>query len=556
MQNQSFHHGLVRQDQKVAAKFVDGLRSAARADGAVLDSAAADEFVSEVTHGRVAVPMPTKLQAVLDEAGEHAGRVTRAILDSVTLYEDKHGQAVPADLLVQAVHSAYASTTQGRRALALDSATSAAHDPQGLQPNRAIVSIVTTLGEGIPFAGYLPPDIGSNKAVLAIMSNKAGNTYGAYTENGLMDGALSGETYISSARVHTAGVNGGGSFTGKLTRIQDTSETCDQAAPGVKLLRGRSVVYINGRVAGREVDTTGAGNSTVSGGIELNGVRHIVSGSVNTDTGEFALSVNPVLPANHTLLMEGFVDYERSAELTPRIITAVETFELFADPWRVTTLQTVDSRTQMSNELGIDPYSQSLMAVQAQFGNERHYSLLRKAMRSSVNNMSDFDFDWARQKTAKDRAMVWRDVGAVLGAASQLMAMQTMNHGITHLYVGRGLATEIMALPAEIFTPSGIQERPGIFRVGRLFGRYEVYYTPKVVQETADTAQMLCIGKATDTARNPFILGDAVPVTTMPLAMGERMESGAGFYARVFTEANPHAPSSMGCARINIINRV
>jgi len=34
----------------------------------------------------------------------------------------------------------------------------------GLQPNRAAVSIIHTITSAIPFAHYLPADIGSNEA--------------------------------------------------------------------------------------------------------------------------------------------------------------------------------------------------------------------------------------------------------------------------------------------------------------------------------------------------------------------------------------------------------
>ena len=70
----------------------------------------------------------------------------------------------------------------------MDSATSMHHDPISLQPNRAVVAILSAAGEPIPFAHYLPADIGSNQAILAIMNHRAGNTFGAYEQDGLMDG--------------------------------------------------------------------------------------------------------------------------------------------------------------------------------------------------------------------------------------------------------------------------------------------------------------------------------------------------------------------------------
>jgi hypothetical protein len=333
--------------------------------------------------------------------------------------------------------------------------------------------------------------------------------------------------------------------------VQNTPDTC-QGGDTVKLVRGRSLVYVNGVLAAREVDTTGVGNSSVSGNITLSGTNYSIGGTINTDTGVYALTSTPALPVTVPVFVEGFIDYERAPELTPSIISAVETYKLHAKPWRVTTFQTIDSRTQMANELGLDPYSESVLAIQAQFANERHYEVLAKARRLAASNQSEYAFNYATRSAQMNRSQIWQDFGAILGAVSQQMALDTMNHGITHLYVGKTIAAQFMALPREVFEPSGVAERPCIFRIGRLFGRYEVYYTPKGVTETASSGQVLCIGRATDVTRNPFILGDAVPPTVIPLAVNSDLRQGAGFYARNFTAVNPHGPSSLGCALINV----
>jgi hypothetical protein len=85
---------------------------------------------------------------------------------------------------------------------------------------------------------------------------------------------------------------------------------------------------------------------------------------------------------------------------------------------------------------------------------------------------------------------------------------------------------------------------------------FEVYYTPHTVNETLTGSQILCVGRATDAARNPIVMGDAVPPTMMPLAVGADLRTGSGFYARTFTELNPHAPSAMGAAIIDITNLI
>ena len=104
------------------------------------------------------------------------------------------------------------------------------------------------------------------------------------------------------------------------------------------------------------------------------------------------------------------------------------------------------------------------------------------------------------------------------------------------------------------FEPSGISARPGIYRLGRLFKKYDVYYTPKLLNETESSAQILCIGRAPDVARNPIVLGEAVAPSVMPLGLNADLRQGAGFYARNFTCVNPHDPSAHGFALLNVTN--
>ena len=93
-----------------------------------------------------------------------------------------------------------------------------------------------------------------------------------------------------------------------------------------------------------------------------------------------------------------------------------------------------------------------------------------------------------------------------------------------------------------------------IYRLGRLGGLYDVYYTPYGITETATASQVLCLGRGTSVARNPFILGDAVPPMMEPIAGDKSMTKGAAFYARGFTAINPHPQSQLGCALIDVIN--
>lgn len=552
------HRDYFKRETAQVAAFVDALKENSVTKEGTFDSASSADFISQaVNRSFDGLSVPQSMQVVLDSAESDAKRaqISKAILDSCAGYEREHGVNAPADLVELAIHNAYSTTEVARKSARLDSANSDHSDPYSLQPNRAVVAIVSTLAEAIPFAHYLPADISSNEARLAILTHRAGTTYGGYKQNDILDGVASGETYINSSRIHTLNpAETTGNLDGKLTKTQTDGDHCDQSGTAVKLLRGRTIVYVDGRPVAREVETTGSGASSVSGNVTIGDTTYSIGGTINTDTGEFNLTTTPPMPQTASVVVEGFIDYERDPDSAPTIISDVQTFSLFAKPWRALTRQTIDTRTQMSNELGLDPYSESIIAIQAQFGNERHYDVLRKGMRLAQCNTMQFDFSKAIAHQDTSRAEAWRDLSYPLGVVSQRMAELTMNHGVTHLYVGKRVAAQLMAMPSTVFQPSGIPPRPGIYRIGRLFGQFEVYYTPKVIAEDDNKSQILCVGRATDVTRNPIVLGDAVAPIVSPLGLLADLRQGAAFYARNFTAVNPHAPSAMGFGLIEVVN--
>lgn len=561
MPEKVFKQSLNRNDEIQAANFIDNLRSQAGGEYQALDSAEATEFAEKVCSGKISVDIPKNLQIVLDEAGEGAHEVIQAILDSANLYEKDHGKAIPADVVNLMLHNAYAVTghaaSKGAPRAALDSATTQHHDAHSLQAARPIVAILGTATDAIPFANYLPADISSNEARLAIVSSYAGKEYGGYKPNDNMDGDNSGRLYAYTGRYHIASANGGGSFTGRITAIQETPVTCLQTAPSVTLIRGATKVYVDGRPAGFEPSVEGSGTSIIAGEIKIGSTVHKLSGTINPETGEYAISASPDIPANHEVAVEGFVDYERMPELIPDIHIKAEVFKMHARAWRVRTSQTIDSRTQMANELGIDPVAQSLYTMQQQISNEKHYMALRKMKALSANILETYDFDWAGQKAAKDRTSVWRDMGSPLEKVSQQLIAKNLGAGVEYLYVGEEIAAEWRGLAGtDIFVDSGIRHHQGIYRIGTFKG-IPAYFVPKtagIINETPNSAEILCIARHADTARSPIIVGDAVPPTLINLAVTDNLVTGSAFYMRSFMEVNPYGPSQFGSARITITN--
>lgn len=541
--------------------FVDSIHAEAR-DGkdVALDSAAAKDYTRDALK-QSGMKLPRAVEEVISLMPEEdAARVLDSVLFGAEIYRQQHGVMPTGDVIQAALQqgrsAAYELDPQGRvksnrpRA-ALDSVGSTDHHDQiSAQPNRIVVAITSAIAEAIPFATYLPTDIGSNEARLGIVSHLAGSSFGSYAQNELMDGVNIGKDYVSAERRITLTLNSDrDAATGQIT-------TTAGGATGVPLLRGRSIVFINGYPCAYEPhSTTGSvANSPISGNITLAGTDYAITGTVTVATGAFSLAFSPALPDGTVVEVEGFIDYEANPSLTPKIMTQVSTYSLFATPSRVIADQTVDSKTQYANELSLDLQSESLMAIRNQFGMERHYKSLAKLMALAQNNTETYDFDWGTQGVDKTRARIWQDAMAVIGVVDQQMAEDTLDHGISHLYVTKNVAAQLQSLPRDLFEPSGVTVRPGIFRVGRLFGRYEVYYTPRVLTETANSSQILAIGRSNQVARCPVVLGDAVAPTYLPLAMDTSMKYQNGFYARNFTCVNPHQPSAKGAALINVTN--
>lgn len=540
-------------DQKAAdlENFVDSARALATNGSDVLDSAGMKSASSEILNSKNIPDSVQEVLALLKDEKDHA-----KVLDSISLgtdaYYREHGVMPTGDLIQAAMQQAIAAgrgiDKDGR---VLDGIGSTSHHDQlSSQPNRIVVAITSAIAEAVPFVTYLPVDIGSNEARLGIVAHQAGKAFGSYAVGDLLDGVNVGKPYVSSERrvqLTLAGdrLTGTGKITGVIGGSEDT-----------QLLRGRTKIYVNGFPCAYESHNTAASTAspTISGTARIAATDYAVTGTVTVATGAVSLTFSPALPAGTVVEAEGYIDFEANPDLTPKILTQVQTYSLFATPWRVLADQTVDSRTQYANELGLDLMSENLMAVRNQFGNERHYGALEKLKALATANAKTYDFDWSGQKAEKTRARIWQDAMAIIGMADQQMCEDTMDHGITHIYVTKKIAAQIQSLPREIFESSGLTVRPGIFRLGRLFGRYEVYYTPRGLTEGSGTAQMLCIGRSTQVARCPIVMGDAVAPMYIPLATGEDMKSKQGFYARNFSEVNPHYPSAMAAALINVTN--
>jgi hypothetical protein len=541
------------------AEFLDNV-GAAKASGGNTES------ILDGIQNESGFKAPAALQDVLGKvAGKDQSRILDAVTKGIDSFTAQHGTAPTADVVEAALQQGRVAYDMigpdGRPMLdaIANSASSSHSDPMSLQPNRAVVAILTAIAEAIPFASYLPVDIASNQAKLAILQHEAGSLYGDYVVGGLMDGTSAGNVYASSSRMGKIDITGTAPFTTKFTQTNLVADPgyCDAAGPGVPVLRGRTIVYVNGKVAAVDSAQGSGATAPVSGTVRLGTTDYAIVGSVTIATGAVSLtSITPTLPVGTEVVAQGFVDYEVAPALIPSVLVRANTYDLYANPWRVMTSLSIDSSTQLRNELGLDGSSEALMAIRSQMALERHYLALRMAASLAKNNVNTFDFAWNSRSAQMNRSQIWQDLQANLAVVDQKMANDTMDHGVTHIYVGSWLAGIMQSLPADMFVSSGIVARPSIYRLGRLFGKYEAYYSPKVATQATDltTAKIIAIGRSSQVARCPVVLGDAVSPTFLDLNMQSDLKRNAAMYARDFTVVNPHEPSALGCAEINLTN--
>lgn len=550
-----------REDQRQASKFVAGL-AAARAEGTVtFDSASGAEKLAEI-QSKPGIEMPKGLQLMIDAAPDkERGAMINLVMDSVSAYEKRHGHTPSGDVLLNAF-SAGATLLPDVRArlgqnLVMDSATNAHHDQISLRPNSPIMGSTMAIVCAVPFAYYAPVDEGGNEGRIIILEHSAERPMGEYAANESLDGINSGDLFMSSER--TVAVEPAANMPGQFRAGQTDQETPDPTTPEVAVLRGRTIVFVGGLPVAKEVTATGAGASTIAGQVRINNTDYNIGGNVNPNTGAFQITSAPALPAGTAVHVVGFIDFERGQELLAgRVTTTATPYSVFASPDRGIIRASIDSVAQFQAEIGYSPLVESSAAARTQYYNERHYRALRRLYRVAKNNglVEEFDFDWENQGLQKSRWQIWLDFAAVLFKLSQRMSEVTVGSSIGFGYVSKSVATQFKSLPPDIFKSSGLPEQPGMYRVGRLFDQVEIYYDPKLVDESPDgkTGEMLFIGKNAQGARAPMVIGDAIAPAFRPLGTADDMKEGYGFFAKGFTENNPHTPSALGAAIITFKN--
>lgn len=548
-------------EEAATTQFLDGVQAAAATSGGRLSETSAREVL---TSQSIRVPQCVQdALAVTDE--KHHAHLLDAVAVGNREFQAAHGRIADPSLTVAAMTRYIADRTPIRELLGgggfghkvLDSASNLHHDTISLQPMAAIVAVMAMFNEVHPNAAYLPADAKSNEARLIIAQHMAQSDYGGYASGDNLNGVNAGSPYFMGERLIDLGDLGGASF--NLTATARDYLPVSASNPALNILRGRTMVMVDGVTVATETRVSnGSGPNTMAGQVEVAGVSHAIAGSANSDTGDITFTFTPALPAGLMVSVCFYVDYERRPELAPTIGFEAEMFPMFAHPSRGLTTITPDAVSQFSQEAGLDAHGQMQLALRNQMAAERFYRANQKMSNLSRPYQAQWDYDFTAQIAQKDYAQLWFNLAPILALESQKMAERTIDHGIDTLFMTGRLSALCRGLPSTIWQSSGIVNRPGVYRMGKLFNEYDVYYVPpgKGIVEAADgsSSEILCMGRGSSVARNPLVYADPVPAMLIPLATGNDLNTRSGFYCRSLTEVNPHRPSAVGAAKISVIN--
>lgn len=483
--------------------------------------------------------------------------IHQTILDSIHHYEKEHGTKPSSSLIAIALDHAN---------ILLDDATSGTSQASAVPaflPMQPMLAIRAIVSGAIPFAHHIQADKVTGQASLIIVEHQTGSKTGRYSEGSSLNGINSGDNYLLAERTHKLSSSDNTTFTGKITPIQTSHNECDQSVTAHPLYSKTTQIYICGLLVATSSGRTEEEGFT--GVYTFAGEKVPFSGTVNTTTGEVSVKFAKAVPANTLVEARGFLNFEakQNKSVAPSVITQATRYEFTAKSYRSQVVVTPEAKAQFAKEIGIDPAFEGTMAIRNQFSLEVLYrSLRRLSVLGQFTQQATFDFDWDRQGLRKNVDQILLNLLYLINKESQTMANRNGSHGVSHIYVGDTMRSLLLSLGSDFFEPSGLVARPGPYRLGRLGGMYEVYYTPKGILTTEEQApkseRLLLIGaNPANPAFNPLILGEAVAPTIEQVgATTQTPDTGYWVTGKNFVEQNPVDIFAQSVAVVDVTNAI
>ena len=572
--------------QKEAAAVRPLLAIFANPDNAGRHTAAFDSLQAEHVGGREAAfdDLPSSLQRILSHADikGQPRAIFDGLSDGIAEYQRRNGGDMPSEHTLAAALTAAAMPFGGAERYdsaepTFDSLNLGHHEANSMVPAITQVVIAYGISNSLPLISMLPNPMGSNELPIVYGTAVAGMNMGVMRRNETMDGDKAGMPYLENRHTLTmdAAVDAGEftltsrlAYTHKVRADTTSKFIIDGNSPLAPFLGGRVSVMVKGIEVGSDKHRTHATTEGVSvlqpTDKAIVGVNTYIlaSGTANLDTHKIEVKfdvVNGDEPADDDVTIELVFDYERKDDNGAQIIREPSTdmnFEhrsIYAHPSRSRSVASIDSITQLSNELGLNWYAAAQTIAMQRYYFEQTGRLLRSAINMCLSNQDPehgrvVTFNFTKNGvTPTNIASAFSNVNITLGLArSRLSTAINMAISGYDLFVSDRGAAFFSGLDGSNYEPTGepFGDQYSVYRIGKMKASgANVYYVPKsmgVFNEDAatTTAHALLVPRANTPAQAAFVGMVAVPPMVLT-SNGNAYEKDVAIYSRQAGETNP-----------------
>lgn len=536
--------------------------------------------------------IPDTLQTIFDNIGsEPANR--EAILNGIgwgiQAYKERNGGDEPTELQLAYGLSAgaalFAKDKQSRNAFdnidipAFDNLYSDHHEALSVVPALTVVTIAMAIANSLPVIAQLPNPMGSNEVPLVNARFVADKNWGGLKKGDYLDGPNASRVYTLNRFRYKMDKGAGNlysvtpytAYADYENKVPDTNST---PAP---FYGGRVSIRVNGKEVGhtRSRDNNKKGGvvsvTAVEQSYEVAGVEvKLASGTANLDTKLINVTFTEDLPVAAVVEAMVVLDFEleendKPVILPPGVDITTDYGSVFASPHRTRITASIDSITQMANEMNVGFVGAALAIVQGKFYLEQAVSLLQEAKERAEYNGRSYDFR-ANRGVAGNLAAAWNSSGDLMKEFRKTLDFavlginQAAGTGVNtfDLFVSSRGAILLRTLPGDVFTPTstpfGVHGQ--IVRIGSFNDGTNVYYAPDstgLLNETATSVEALLIARSAEPAKSTIVGHTPVPPMILE-GKPDPFKTVLGIYARVAGELNPIDRYADQAAVINLLD--
>lgn len=536
------------------------------------------------------VQLPDCLRPMFDSITDPAGRamVMAGIRQGIDGYKARNGGEEPSARQVAFGLAAGASLfckdeQTGKNVFeqnGFDDINAMSHDGVSVVPAMTVVTIATAIASSLNIIAMLPNAIGSNEVPLVYGRMTADRKYGGLETDDYLDGEKASHTYFEN-RHRFAMPNTSGNvyqITPRVAYLDYEAKTPDTSTIAAPFMGGRVRIFVNGVEVANDRHRT---NSKQSGTHSLTAIPDITiastaisvsAGTVNLDNHSISVTFAAPLPVGAVVHADVVFDFERNDAATgqpiiqvPGVDIVTEHDVVLASPSRFRIKASLDSITQMSNELNIGFMGAALSIAQNKFYLEQTVRLLREGKERAQYNQRVHQFDASRGATG-NLAAAYNTSGDLIGEIRRVLGFAKL--GITQavgqsvssfdLFVGDRGAIWFQTLRDDVITLTNapMATHTQIVRIGTLKDGTNVYQVPTssgLLTETTTTTQALLVARSSEAAKSPFVGFMAVPPMIRTANPSEFTEQ-VGGYSRTAAELNPLERYGDQIAVISMVN--